>query len=232
MSDKQSLWAFLLSVLFLVPVLCAGLGSEEEARKAAAALNVQVKALEMAMAEASKEEEPFVVPEYEEPSEDDLLIKEWHGAGPMAEIPLARTVYRVLETLPHIKDRDGQVHQLVIETARVESWLGHFDYDARCAGGLGAFQMHETSVKDLLKRLPKEASDAVMAHFRKEWTLKENIEHNVPFGIAACASYYWLRGMDKRNISTVQKRGEFWKDKYNTKLGAGTVREYVRRNSF
>ena len=221
MTERDSYWAVLLTMLFLLPVLCAGLGMEE---KAPVRL---VKALPVATAE----QPDFVPAPVDEPTEEDLLVKEWYGHRPIPENHLARTVYHVLAALPHIKDRDGQVHQLVLETGRVESWLGHFAFEGRCAGGLGVFQMHESSVRDMLKRVPPDVAKAVQAFERKGWTLKQNLEHNVMFGIAAAATYYWLCGMDRRDISTVQKRGEFWKDRYNTKLGAGTVREYVRRNS-
>lgn len=223
MTERDCQWAVLLSLLFLIPVLCAGLGNNEEL-KPVYRVHVQAPVTEEA-------EQECRVPAYEEPKEEDLLVQEWHGNGPIPEIHLARTVYHVLSTLPFIKDRNGEVHQLILETGRVESWLGHFAIDNRCAGGLGVFQMHESSVQDLLKRLPEDAAKAVRAHERKEWTLKQNLENNVMFGIAAASAYYWMYGMDKRDLSTVKKRGVFWKERYNTKLGAGTVREYVRRNS-
>lgn len=221
MTDRDYCWAVLLPLLFLLPVLCAGLGVEERA---------PVKIVEI-LPIPEREAPAFVPTAVDEPKEEDLLVKEWYGHGPIPENHLARTVFHVLAALPHIKDREGQVHQLILETGRVESWLGHFAFEGRCAGGLGVFQMHESSVRDMLKRVPDDVAKAVQAFERKGWTLKQNLEHNVMFGIAASATYYWLCGMDRRNISTVQKRGEFWKDRYNTKLGAGSVREYVRRNS-
>lgn len=218
MTYRDVFSAVLLTVLFLVPVFCSGLGNKQTEPE-----ETKLPALESLF--LSKE-----VHVREEEKEEELIVQVWYGKESVPELHLARTIDRVLVSLPHIKSRAHYTHLLLLETARVESWLGLFALENRCAGGLGIFQIHESTARDLIRRLPEDARLSLMMHFRKDWSLEKNLENNVPFGIAAAASYYWLRGMDKRDLSTVKKRGEFWKEKYNTKAGAGTLKEYIRRN--
>ena len=148
----------------------------------------------------------------------------WAGQKPMPHDRLEGTVRAVLARLPHIPDT-MEWRLLIIETAHAESNGGRFMVSWRSEGDLGVFQLQETTVVDTLDWLKVRHPDvllAVMAFYDRKQTLAFNLEFNVPFGTALCATYYWRRD-PLADISSPLSRAQLWKEQYNTEQGKGTV---------
>lgn len=163
--------------------------------------------------------------------EQVFVLHEWDGKESISELMLARTVDFVLRKVP-VDKKDGNTHALIMETAMVESHMGKFNVKNRCVGGLGIFQIHETSAKYILKKTSSDLHTAVMSFYDSKRSLKDNLENNVKFSVAMCALYYHEHGLSTRKLDTVKQRGTFWKEKYNTHKGAGTVVGYLKRNGY
>lgn len=161
--------------------------------------------------------------------EEMFVLREWDGSASIHELSMARTVEHVLKALP-VPKKDGFTHTLIMETAQTESHMGRFNHASRCPGGYGIFQIHTASANYVLKKTTEPMRSAVMAFYDSSRTMEQNLENNVRFSVAMCALYYHEHGLEKRNLTTMRKRGEFWKDKYNTVKGAGTVSAYIKRN--
>ena len=64
-----------------------------------------------------------------------------------------------------------------------------------------------------------------------EKSLRDELMHNVPFGMAVAIVEYWRKaGPDYENYaSSLRGRAEMWKSVYNSRLGKGTVADYEKR---
>ena len=123
---------------------------------------------------------------------------------------------------------------LITETAIAESQGGYFVSNA--TGDYGMFQIRINTAKSLFEWLRNNHRDVYEAinKFRDtDMSLEDNLQYNVPFGIAVCASEYWRKAGPElyKYIKSMEDRAKLWKSVYNTKCGKGTVNAYLSRNT-
>lgn len=146
---------------------------------------------------------------------------------------LAQVTEIVMKRLPHIP-KNAEVMKLITETAVAESLSGR--YTASTGGDHGVFQIREEVAKGTLSWLKDNHEDvfsSVMLFYDDARTLAQNLDANVPFGIAMAVSEYWRKAGPEfhRHIGSTRKRAIMWKSVYNTRLGKGTVADYEKRNA-
>ncbi|WP_394179647.1 hypothetical protein [Marinomonas posidonica] len=50
---------------------------------------------------------------------------------------------------------------------------------------------------------------------------------NLKYAVAMCRVHYWRKPQSMPQANDIKALGEYWKDHYNTHLGAGTVEEFI-----
>lgn len=158
-----------------------------------------------------------------------LLIKRWSGHQAMDKVKLKRTIRAVLQRLPHVRSTP-RLTALVYETMAVESDLG-LNGHVSVGRQYGSIQMLGSTALDILAKTRVNHPDvysALMSFKTPKLSTRDDLKVNIPFQIAMCATYYWLRtGGNIPSIGTIKARGELWKRVYNTCEGAGTVSAFV-----
>lgn len=165
----------------------------------------------------------------------DKKFLNWQGKRPIDKDVLENMTRDVLHRMPHIKTTDDTV-ALVVETMVAESRGGGDSMDEG-TGDLGILQIRVVTANDLrewLKFTHEDIYTAVESFRNKEWSTADNLRNNIPYSIALCISDYWRKaGADYyKHISTRLERAIMWKSVYNTKLGVGTVNQFVERNDY
>ena len=162
---------------------------------------------------------------------DDAYLK-WTGSKSLSRNELTKLVKKVLLTMPHIRSTP-EVVSLLVETAIAESDGGRI-IDTN-SGDYGMMQIRINTANDLHAWLESEHPDineAVCALRNKE-SIRDNLKHNLPYAIAVAATEYWRKAGSEfdKHIGNVAARGVMWKSVYNTRIGRGTVNDYINRSS-
>lgn len=145
---------------------------------------------------------------------------------------LENITMNVLDSLPHVENRKELV-DLIVETIITETNGGLY-FDVTGNGGLGVAQINLNTAKYILKSM-KEKEPQVYKSIQllknNKMTLKENLIHNISYGIALCATYYWMSKGDDlyKYAATLKQRSKLWKIVYNTKAGTGTPLLYRKK---
>ena len=161
----------------------------------------------------------------------DKAYTNWDGGKKIPKEILASLTKNTFLYLPHIKGTEDAV-ALIVETAIAESGGGK-DIDEG-TGDYGVMQVRIATANDLFAWLDcdhKDIKDSIMRFKNESWSLKDNLIHNIPFGIAIAITDYWRKmGPDfYDHIKTTVDRGVAWKSVYNSSKGLGTVNAYVNR---
>lgn len=124
------------------------------------------------------------------------------------------------------------LRKLILETMVAETELAQ--YVPVGGGAYGNVQMLPSTCKYLIQWMKKNETDsyhAVMDKYDRSLSIKDNLATNLSFQIAMCAMYYYHRtnGNLAVRIATLESRSKLWKNEYNTYLGKGTPKDYVRR---
>lgn len=132
--------------------------------------------------------------------------------------------------LNHLNAYSLDAENLLVGTACVESMCGEYLGQLNNGPACGIYQMEPNTAKDIFDNYLKykpQLDEKVMDFYIPELTLNENLRGNLFFATAMCRVHY-LR--QKGSIpNTIEGQGLYWKDHYNTHLGAGTVTEYVSK---
>ena len=159
----------------------------------------------------------------------------WDGGKYIERNVLTQLVEISLKRMPHLNIRKHpEITKLIVETAIAESSGGYFTSNKN--GDYGVFQIRKEVGEELLLWLKANHTDVykqVMLFFNEERNFVENLQSNVPFGIALCICEYWRKAGPNftKHINTVEDRAIMWKSVYNTRKGKGTVKAYIDRNS-
>ena len=161
---------------------------------------------------------------------EDVKIVLWTGSISMAHESLHKVINNVLRSMPHLKNT-SVLHQLIFETAAAESDCGRYKVECKPTEDLGMFQLRLSTVLETLawlKTVHPDVYSAIEKLRLNNISLQRNIEMNLSFGVALCATYYWRRD-PQAYLGTVTARGQLWKSQYNSSLGKGSVGHYVRQ---
>lgn len=158
----------------------------------------------------------------------------WEGKEYCPTSKLSQVTESVLKRMPHINSNDRNMTRLVVETAIAESQGGYFVTSTR--GDYGMFQIRVSTAKSLLEWLRSNHRDiyeAINKFRNNDLSLEDNLQYNVPFGVAVCISEYWRKAGPElhRYIQTHEDRAKLWKSVYNTRYGRGTVNAYLNRST-
>ena len=160
-----------------------------------------------------------------------LLITKWTGYKQMDGDKLRATIRAVLQRLPQIRSTPRYV-SLVYETMAIESNLGSLGHIS-VGHQYGSIQMLRSTALEILEWSKKNQQDIyrTLVELRTPClSTRDNLKQNIPFQIAMCATYYWMRTNGSLpKITTVRARGNLWKRVYNTYKGSGTVAMYITR---
>ena len=120
--------------------------------------------------------------------------------------------------------------ELVLGTAIVESSLiyirQHGDGPA-----LGLWQVEPATHDDLYANYlsyRQELSALLMELRAPALSLEENLASNLMYGAAVCRLCYYRQPEALPEAGDLEGQAAFWKQHYNTPLGAGTVGKYMR----
>ncbi len=119
---------------------------------------------------------------------------------------------------------------LVLGTACQESHCGKYLRQLGCSGTAGAFgvwQMEIATARDIYDNYLRYKPElkAVVDGLRGNQSISDALMTNLGYACAMCRIHY-LRQPGKIP-ATVDGQGQYWKQYYNTKLGKGTVAEYI-----
>lgn len=123
--------------------------------------------------------------------------------------------------IPHTR----RAERLVLGTAITESGLQYLDQVDKLAKpgpAYGLWQMEKITFDDHLKRIPKGLEAGLYGYMA--WVPDvEDLHWNLRLGAAMCRILYWHAPEPLPPEGDVLAMAQFWKKRYNTPLGAGTV---------
>ena len=135
----------------------------------------------------------------------------------------------VRPVLQELELHSAAAENLLVGTAVQESRL---TYLRQLGGGpaLGVFQMepatHDDIWENYLAHRPERA-DALRALFGPAAGDARHLTWNLGYAAAMCRLHYYRRPQALPDADDGEGLGRYWKQHYNTPLGAGTVAEFV-----
>ena len=140
--------------------------------------------------------------------------------------------YIIQPTLVHLDLWSKSAEVLLLGTALVESnlrWLKQ----KRGGPGLGIFQIekvtHDDIWKSYLNKLTKATLKAKVTWLVSRTPLEEQLIHNLAYATAIARVIYWRKPEAMPEVDDIAGLAKYWKDHYNTYLGAGKVEDFVRK---
>jgi hypothetical protein len=117
--------------------------------------------------------------------------------------------------------------ELVLGTAIQES---HLTYLKQIGGGpaVGVFQMEPATHDDIYDNFLKYHDDLkqLVSHLAIEGRAQEMMG-NLYYAAAMCRVHYYRVSEALPDVGDIEAQAAYWKQYYNTPLGAGTVDEYI-----
>ncbi|MDO5537843.1 MAG: hypothetical protein Q4F72_09995 [Desulfovibrionaceae bacterium] len=170
----------------------------------------------------------------EEDTVPEGVITEWYGGQAMDAVALRRTLAYVTSSLrPDGMWCSKKVHDLLMETAAVETALG---YLVRQQNGpaLSVWQIlgfNFVEIREYFAKKDPKLLERAMRFYNSSHSEEWNRIHNIPWTAAMSLLFYEkaTRGTFLVKLDTLDSRGRLWKDIYNTRLGKGTVKRYKQR---
>lgn len=137
-----------------------------------------------------------------------------------AEITIA-----VCDALGHGKHKT--VANQIIEICAQETQLGLFKDPTSYGAGTGLTQIDEPTFEDIRDRTRPHNAEIIKKHFGIdiERVSYVELEHSPLLSIVFCRLY--LKLFDSEVPTELKHRALWWKSYYNTKLGDGTVAQYL-----
>lgn len=117
--------------------------------------------------------------------------------------------------------------QMMMETAAQETHGGRYRDPTPNGAGRGAFQIDKIPFYDVRAR----TREADIQRIHEEFGIDlrsvehEQLDHSPMLAAIFCRLFYKL--IPDPFPKTVEARSEYWKARYNTRLGKGTVEEYL-----
>ena len=119
--------------------------------------------------------------------------------------------------------------ELVLETAIVESDLTYLKQHGE-GPALGLWQIEPATHDDLYTNFLNyrpELGSKLMELRAPNLSMGENLATNLMYGAAVCRLCYYRKPEALPVAGDIEGQAAFWKQHYNTLLGAGTVSKYV-----
>lgn len=165
---------------------------------------------------------------------ENAVVWRYHTGGESIDPDELRDcVRRVLAYLPHV-DTSAERVELLMETAAAESMLGRFNIPGRAKAARGVWQVLPATAEDtfswlrMMRKTHGDVLDALESLMDRKFSVKENLEWNVPFSCAMAATVYW-RMATRGSIATREDRGRLWLTYYNTPGGGGSMKAWLAR---
>lgn len=118
--------------------------------------------------------------------------------------------------------------ELVLGTACKESGCGRYLVQLGGGPALGIFQMEPASFHDHLHWLQsRPLLKARVMELVRDITNPLEMVWNLRFAAAMCRVHYYRKPDPLPSAGNINGQAHYWKQHYNTFLGAGTVVEYV-----
>lgn len=122
---------------------------------------------------------------------------------------------------------NGKAVALLVETAQQETHLGTYRDRSPYRHGTGLCQVDPIGLQDVKTRTRPHNVELIDEKFGIELSLvtHRDLEHSPLLAFVICRLHYKLR--PEIIPPSVEGRGAYWKEFYNTKAGRGTVHEYL-----
>lgn len=134
---------------------------------------------------------------------------------------------RDLVIVPTLKDYNlysPRAVNLLLGTCAQESHMGKWLKQLK-GPALGIYQVEPPTYRDVLDRAPT----AIVRRMRSEWgfTLREGaLIYDLRYATLISRLFYWL--IPKPIPTSLEGQAKYWKRYYNTYLGSGTYKDYIR----
>ena len=164
---------------------------------------------------------------------DDVIL-EWYGGQAMDRDALRRTIaYVTVNLKPDGSWSTQDVHNLLMETAAVETELGTI-VRQQSGPALSVWQIlgfNFVEIREYFAKYDPELLERAMAFYNEDCSEEWNRIHNIPWTAAITLLFYEKasRGTFAGRLGSLESRGQLWKKLYNTRLGKGTVQGYINR---
>lgn len=141
-------------------------------------------------------------------------------------------LYVIRPTLVHLELWSSAAELLLLGTALAESnlrWL----VQKRGGPGLGLYQIEPVTHKDVwesyLSKSMKSKLKAKVVWLTSRNPLNEQLVCNLAYATAIARVIYWRKPEALPEADNIKGLAKYWKDHYNTYLGAGKEEDFVRR---
>ncbi len=135
-------------------------------------------------------------------------------------------------TLIHLDLWSDAAEILLLGTAITESGLRWLK-QKKGGPGLGIYQIEKTTHDDVwktyLNKLTKVKLKAKVTWVASRTPLGEQLIHNLAYATAIARVIYWRKPEALPKTNDVAGLAKYWKDHYNTHLGAGKEEDFIRK---
>ena len=135
-------------------------------------------------------------------------------------------------TLVHLELWSEAAELLLLGTAITESnlrWLRQ----KKGGPGLGLYQIekvtHDDIWKSYLNKITKTKLKAKITWLASRMPLEEQLIHNLAYATGIARIIYWRRPESLPEVGDITGLAKYWKNHYNTHLGAGKEEDLVRK---
>lgn len=141
-------------------------------------------------------------------------------------------LYVIRPTLQHLDLWSKEAEVLLLGTALVESnlrWLRQ----KKGGPGLGIYQIETATHKDIwksyLRKLTKAKLKAKVLWLTSRSPLDWQLIYNLAYATAIARVIYWRKKEKLPEADDIKGLAKYWKDHYNTHLGAGKETDFIRK---
>ncbi len=136
-------------------------------------------------------------------------------------------------TLNYLKKDSDSARLLVLCTCAVESRLGHYLKQKGNGPALGIYQMEPKTHTDLYENVLADnpillRKVNILSKHSKYWNREHELIANLEYATAMARIQYWRFKEPLPEYGDIAGMGAYWKKYYNTTLGDGTIKEFVR----
>lgn len=136
----------------------------------------------------------------------------------------------ITETLIAIDLYSDNAVELLMGTCATESLMGKYNQQLGGGPALGIFQMEPATMVDIFDNYLKYKPDLIKAIEKISGVngpSKNDLHYNLVYQILLARIHYLRRKQEIPDYKDVPGLANYWKDHYNTKLGAGTPEHFI-----
>jgi hypothetical protein len=134
--------------------------------------------------------------------------------------------YIIIPSLKQIDLYSESAVNLLLGTAAQESHLGTYLHQVNGVA-LGIYQMEPATFTDIMQNFIAYRSNLRSAVGKLAYGKVDELVYNLAFSTAMTRIHYARVNETLPNANDLEGLANYWKDHYNSKLGKGTVQEFI-----